>query len=181
MPTILTKHSRFSSQVRHSIQPLLALTAADIFVVIQGLADSTKNISHAELEKTIDFCAAGFDSVDQADRAAIIQKVASSTPDGTDAANASTSDDKVHTMAKLEEMKGSMSPEEKRAVDFIRARQVMRADDANNINTFTTDVIDGWTPNLERGKLTLLRAGPTKMDTASKENITPLPLVQATA
>ena len=131
---------------------------ADTFLVIQGIVDTTSTVSAEELSETIDFCAKGWANVQPEQRAAVLQKVASSVPTERKApADGEAPNDKTQTIKELRE---SLDPEEKRALDYIRARQMMRTEDSLHIGNFSTDAIDGLTPHLERGSLTLLKAMP---------------------
>lgn len=48
-----------------------------------------------------------------------------------------------------------LSPEQVRAVNHIRARRMMRTEDTINMESFGTDAIDGYVPNVVRGALGL--------------------------
>lgn len=45
-------------------------------------------------------------------------------------------------------------------MNYIRARQLMRTEDTMHMEHFSTDVIDGLAPVVERGALTLREATP---------------------
>ena len=139
---------------------------ADTFLVIQGIVDSTSTVSAEELSETIDFCAKGWTNVQPEQRAAVLQKVASSVPSEPNAtADGEAPNEKTQNIMESRE---SLDPEEERALDYIRARQIMRTEDSLHIGNFSTDAIDGLTPHLERGNLTLLKAMP-KADMAAVE------------
>ena len=55
-------------------------------------------------------------------------------------------------------MKESLSGEERRAMDYIRARQILRAEDAMQIGLFSTEAVDGLVPDMRHGQLTLMKA-----------------------
>lgn len=63
---------------------------------------------------------------------------------------------------KMKALEASMSPDELRILNTVRARQVIRSEDTLNIENFTTDTINGMAPKLERGSLTLVKAEPKK-------------------
>ena len=130
----------------------------EVHLVIQGLADSTNTVSHKELSETIDFCSHAWDSVDSTDSDAVRCKMAS-VPTATQC----TGDEKpqTHKKTSLSATAESWSFEEKQAKAYIQARQLMRTEDSLNLDNFTTDIIDGLRPNLERGNLTLLWVAPT--------------------
>jgi hypothetical protein len=60
-------------------------------------------------------------------------------------------DPNVETKEDLEKL----TDDELAILRTIRARQMMRSEDAMNIDTFTTDVIEGFVPRLVTGKLGL--------------------------
>lgn len=57
-------------------------------------------------------------------------------------------------------LKRDLSDEEVRVLQYIRARQLLRMEDTMHLQGFSTDVIDGLAPVLERGFLTLQEAMP---------------------
>ena len=127
-------------------------------------------MSAEELSETIDFCAKGWTNVQPEQRAAVLQKVASSiSPKPKATAVREAPNDQTQ---KVKDLRGSLDPEDKRALDYIRARQIMRTEDSMHIGNFSTDVIDGLTPHLERGNLTLLKAVP-KAEMAAVETNRP--------
>ena len=63
----------------------------------------------------------------------------------------------------LKVMRESLDPEEQRTLDLLLARHMLRIEDSTNIGSFTTDIIDGLKPNLERGNLTLSKVLSYKM------------------
>ena len=87
-------------------------------------------------------------------RAAVLQKMRSIV----DGASDEGVDESLQK--KLEAMKETLSGEEQRVMDYIRARQVLRTEDTMHIDNFSTDVINGLAPDLRRGKLTLVKAVP---------------------
>lgn len=62
-------------------------------------------------------------------------------------------DPNTETKADLEKL----TEDELTILKTIRARQMMRSEDAMNIDTFSNDAIDGLLPRLETGKLGLDR------------------------
>ena len=103
-------------------------------------------------------------------RAAVLQKVASSiSPEPKATAVREAPNNQTQ---KVKDLRESLDPEEKRALDYIRARQIMRTEDSMHIGNFSTDVIDGLMPHLERGYLTLLKAVP-KAEMAAVETNRP--------
>ena len=49
-------------------------------------------------------------------------------------------------------------------MNYIRARQLMRTEDTFHMENFSTDVIDGLVPHVEKGSLTLNRVVPLVED-----------------
>ncbi|KAL8896116.1 MAG: hypothetical protein Q9207_007870 [Kuettlingeria erythrocarpa] len=115
--------------------------------VIQGTADSSGEVSRDELGQTIDFCAKAWSSVQSEESTAMLRKVA--TTDNIDPGAAISHDQYQRS---LEVMTKSGDAEEQRVLDHILARHLLRMDDSKNIGSFTTDVIHGLRPNLERAE-----------------------------
>ncbi|KAL8722780.1 MAG: hypothetical protein Q9225_000791 [Loekoesia sp. 1 TL-2023] len=154
-------------QMRRQDQSILSAIDADNFdeafaafqPIIQGTADTTSTISHAKLDQTINFCANAFDSFHPEERAAVLDKMTSAIDKAVvDGTNTSSSDEDVQS--KINALRESLTPEEQGVLDYIRARHAMRTEDTLHIDSFTTDVIDGLAPRLERGNLTLVDAIP---------------------
>ncbi|KAI4175821.1 MAG: hypothetical protein LQ343_001434 [Gyalolechia ehrenbergii] len=130
------------------------------YPVIQGTADTTSTVSHTNLDQTIDFCANAFDSVHPEDRVKVLDKVATAIGenDGNEAYAPSLSEGE--TQSRIDTLRESLDPEEKKVLDFIRARRFIKTEETLDIDHFTTNVIDGMAPHLERGNLTLVNAKP---------------------
>ncbi|GKT46884.1 flavine halogenase aclH [Colletotrichum spaethianum] len=108
--------------------------------IIQGTADAANgNLSQEELNKTLEFCAHAFEPVNPETNKEKVMKVVQDAPDGSG-------------------YNPDLSPAEQNAVKHIRARKMMRTEDTYNINTFGTDSILGFVPNLVRGSLGLKRS-----------------------
>ncbi|OBR09776.1 RadH flavin-dependent halogenase [Colletotrichum higginsianum IMI 349063] len=108
--------------------------------IIQGTADAANgNLSQDELNKTLEFCAHAFEPVNPEANQEKVMKAVSAAPAGSD-------------------YNPDLSVEEQNAVNHIRARKMMRTEDTFNINTFGTDSIVGYVPNLVRGSLGLKKA-----------------------
>ena len=54
-------------------------------------------------------------------------------------------------------LEATLTEDETRILNTIRARQMLRSEDTMNIENLTADVIDGRRINLERGKLGLVK------------------------
>ncbi|KAI4120885.1 MAG: hypothetical protein LQ338_006702 [Usnochroma carphineum] len=117
--------------------------------VIQGTADSSA-VSHDELGQTIEFCAKAWRSVQPEERTTMLRKMATtcSIESGTEMSH-------DQYQKSLELMRRSADPEEQRVLDHMLARGMLRVEDSRNFGSFTTDIINGLKPNLERGNLTL--------------------------
>ena len=53
-----------------------------------------------------------------------------------------------------------LSEDELRILKTIRARQMLRTEDSMSIDSFTSDSLNGYSPLVQTGKLTLVKAGP---------------------
>lgn len=60
----------------------------------------------------------------------------------------------------FEKVKRDLTDEEVKVMNYIRARQLLRTEDTMHLEHFSTDVIDGLAPVVERGRLTLTEAVP---------------------
>ncbi|PON24531.1 hypothetical protein TGAM01_v206461 [Trichoderma gamsii] len=132
-------------QIRAQNEPVLSDFDEDNFdrafaffrPVIQGTADVDSKLCQAELSKTLEFCSNAFEPVKPEDRSSMLEKLGQN-PD---------------TAYQVD-----LSPQQRTVVDHIRARQMMRTEDTMNINSFGTDAINGFIPNLKKGGLGLVRA-----------------------
>ncbi|KAL8758951.1 MAG: hypothetical protein Q9199_001111 [Rusavskia elegans] len=124
-----------------------------------GTADVANGVSQSELSETIPFCANAWDSVKPEQRATILQKIQRTVEHYTGGTNL-PSDKTPDAGAILEKVKRNLSEEEVRVMNYIRARQLMRTEDTMHMEHFSTDVIDGLAPVVERGGLTLREATP---------------------
>ena len=128
-------------------------------VVIQGKADAdlSGKLTQDLVSKTVDFCFNAFAEVSPEARQAVIDKL-----------DSVKADPNVETKEDLEKL----TDDELAILRTIRARQMMRSEDAVNIDTFSTDVIEGFVPRLVTGRLGLSKvtsqngtAGPKHMET----------------
>lgn len=94
------------------------------------------------VSKTLDFCFNAFAQVTPDQRQAVLDKLESVKDDPT-----------TETQQDLEKL----TDDELAILCTIRARQMMRSEDAMNIDTFSNDAIDGLLPRLVTGKLGLDR------------------------
>ncbi|KAL3476354.1 FAD/NAD(P)-binding domain-containing protein [Aspergillus californicus] len=131
-------------QIRHQTEPVLSDFNEDGFdtafgffrPIIQGMADAdvSNRLTQSEVSKTVDFCLNAFKPVDEEKRRAVFAKMKDGETD-------------------LE----SLSEDELRILDTIRARQLLRTGDGLNIDNFSRDAIDGMVPRLKQGSLTLVK------------------------
>ena len=125
--------------------------------VIQGSADTDMGgkLTQGMVSKTLDFCFNAFAQVSPDQRQAVLDKLDSVKHDPS-----------TETKQDLEKL----TEDELAVLRTIRARQMMRSEDAMNIDTFSNDAIDGFLPRLVTGKLGLdrekeLARAPAHMET----------------
>ncbi|KAI1211406.1 FAD/NAD(P)-binding domain-containing protein [Annulohypoxylon truncatum] len=159
-----------TKQIRHSNEPVIHdfdeesfERAYDLFrPVIQGTVDvdaTTKTkLTQAEISKTVEFCFRSFADVPQEKKDALMEKLKGYGLGGG-------SDDEKTTKT-IEEVKEALTPEESQILDILRGRRMVRGEDSINLVNFTRDVIDGLIPNMERGKLSLVKACPVAPSSA---------------
>jgi hypothetical protein len=116
------------------------------YSVIQGTVDVKSRLTESEISETIDFCYRAFIPIPPEQKDAVLEKME----------KLGLNDDTLDSKTKGE-LESSMSTEEIRIMNSIRARQMLRSEDTINIDTFSTDTIGGLTANLERGKLGLVK------------------------
>ncbi|KAK3394798.1 hypothetical protein B0H63DRAFT_461993 [Podospora didyma] len=149
-------------QIRHQEDPVLSDFDEDNFdrafaffrPIIQGTADAHNNkLSQDELNKTLEFCAYAFEPVTTSDedREKAMDAAMKEAADGTG----------YHP---------DLSPEQLKAVKHIRARKMMRTEDTINMNSFGTDAIAGYVPNVVKGAL-----GLKKQVAVVNANAVPMP------
>lgn len=126
-------------------------------LVIQGTADAdaTGKLSQSEVSKTVEFCFKAFTHISPKQKDVLIQKLKRL---GIDA----EADDEA-TLKAINEMDKDLTPEESQVLDILRSRRMIR-EDGFNMDSFTLDSIDGLGPNMERGKLGLVRADTAKLN-----------------
>ncbi|TVY90420.1 Flavine halogenase [Lachnellula willkommii] len=141
-------------QIRNQEEPVLSDIDEDSFdrafarfqPIIQGTADISGTLTHAELSKKLDFCSTLLGSFPE-DRAKVPKKVLSSS-NGT---IESAADRQYQENTAL--FHTNLTAEKERVAEQIRARKIMRMEDATHLENFKTDVIDGFRPVLQRGVL----------------------------
>ncbi|KAI2472857.1 FAD/NAD(P)-binding domain-containing protein [Annulohypoxylon bovei var. microspora] len=153
-----------TKQIRHHNEPVIHdfdeesfERAFDLFrPIIQGTVDAdAKNkakLTQAEISKTVEFCFRSFADVPQEKKDALMDKLKSHGLEGK-------VEDEKSTRA-IEEIKEALTAEESQILDILRGRRMVRGEDSINLMNFTQDVIDGLAPNMERGKLGLVKATP---------------------
>ncbi|KAI9659491.1 MAG: hypothetical protein M1821_001749 [Bathelium mastoideum] len=139
-------------QIRRQDEPVLSDWDEDGFDVafdafrpiIQGVADADVGggLTQNEVVKTVDFCLNAFKETSPEERQKVFEKM--------QALNSNKQD-----MAPAKEDLEKLTEDELKIVNHIRARQMLRMEDTFNLNHFGQDAIDGFAPNLKRGKLGL--------------------------
>jgi hypothetical protein len=131
---------------------VVAEYSTDVFLVIQGTADADVGgrLTQGEVAQTVDFCLNAFKETSPEERQKVLDKMKS--------INGGASIQAKEDLEKL-------TPEELEILNHIRARQMLRMEDTFNLKHFGSDAIDGFAPNLVRGKLGLV---PKSSDSRSK-------------
>lgn len=106
----------------------------------------------------VEFCFQSFTDVPKEQSEALVQKLKNLGIDEE------TDGKKVQQVIK--ELQENLTLEESRILDILRARRMLRHEDAVNIRYFTLDSIDGLVPLLERGSLGLREAGPVNANSS---------------
>lgn len=128
--------------------------------VIQGTADVKGDLTQAELSKTVDFCLNAFADTEPEERAAVLRKV-----DGTGVETNGTNGDASMTGANKHTVnQDSLTEDELRVLKTIRARQMLRTEDTLNLDNWSSEVINGYSPNVRRGALGLNKAPEPEHD-----------------
>jgi hypothetical protein len=68
------------------------------------------------------------------------------------------------------ELEAYLSPEELHILNTVRAREMVRSEDTVNIDTFTSDIIDGRAVNMVRGSLGLISAEEAAKNAVKKSD-----------
>ncbi|KAF2420220.1 FAD/NAD(P)-binding domain-containing protein [Tothia fuscella] len=116
--------------------------------IIQGTADadSQGKLSQDEISKTIEFCARAFAPVSASEKEAVLQQME----------KLSLNENSEDNAEGLQELHAQMNDNERRIMDTIRGRRMLRSEDTMNIDNFAVDVVDGLQPNMVRGALGLV-------------------------
>lgn len=127
-------------------------------IVIQGIADADVGgkLTQGLVSKSVEFCFHAFQDVSPEARQAVLDKL-----------DRVKSDPKTETKEDLEKL----TEDELAVLRTIRARQMLRTEDAMNIESFSHDVIDGFVPRLIRGKLGLNKVQNHSADIKSSESL----------
>ncbi|KAI0101970.1 FAD/NAD(P)-binding domain-containing protein [Hypoxylon sp. NC0597] len=173
---ILESYTRFlliilssTKQIRNQNKPVIHdfdeesfERAFDLFrPIIQGTVDTDVKgeLTQEEISKAVEFCFRSFADVPSEKKDALVEKLKR--------LGLEDNDDVEKSAIAIEEMQKSLTPEESRILDVLRGRRMIRAEDSINLVNFTLDSIDGLVPNLERGKLGLIKATPAKNNSTS--------------
>ncbi len=125
-----------------------------MLLVIQGTVDTSRKLTQNEISKTVDFCFSAFQPAAREEREAVLRKVEGISINDSGSAQAKTKQGV--------DLEASLSADELRILNTIRARQMIRSEDTINIDNFNTDTIDGMVPNLKRGALGLATPPPAQ-------------------
>ncbi|KAL6355310.1 hypothetical protein LRP88_10896 [Fusarium phalaenopsidis] len=126
--------------------------------IMQGTvdADSRKTLSQTEVSKVLEFRFRASVYVPPEKKDALFEKLKKL---GVGAQGEAT------TAKELEDIKKHLTPEESQIVEILQSRRMIR-EDPFDIDSFTLDAIDGMAPNLEHGKLGLIKAKTARLDTS---------------
>lgn len=151
-------------QIREQDEPVLYdfdedsyARAFDLFrPVIQGTVDAGSNakLTQAEISKTVEFGFKAMTQISRDQKDALVQKLKSLT--------AESSGDEAKTLADIKKIEDGLTPDEQQVLNILRARRILRTEDAHTLDNFTLDVIDGLAPNMVRGSLGLLKPNAKK-------------------
>ncbi|KAI1416678.1 FAD/NAD(P)-binding domain-containing protein [Hypoxylon sp. FL1857] len=132
--------------------------------IIQGTvdADVKREVTQEEISNAVEFCFRSFADIPSEKKDALIQKLKGFGLDDVDEERKATA---------IDEIQKSLTPEESRILDVLRGRRMIRGEDSVNLVNLTLDSIDGLVPNLERGKLGLIKAIPVKANSAQLYSI----------
>jgi flavine halogenase len=106
-------------------------------------------LTQSEVNKTVDFCFNAFQDTTPEERQKVLDRLQQ--------LNGNT-DIPIETTEDIEKF----SEDELRILKHIRARQMLRLEDSFNLNHFSEDVIDGYAPNIKRGKLGIVARDAVK-------------------
>ena len=131
-----------------------------ISIVIQGTADAdvSGKLTYEKVAKAVDFGLHAYQATSSEAHHNFLEKVA--TINGNSSA---IPEDKEN----LEKLTEKLTEDELKILNHIRAKQMLRFEDTINLDHFGSVAIDGLTPNLKRGNLTLVAQGKGR-NTASK-------------
>ncbi|KAK6505858.1 hypothetical protein TWF481_007748 [Arthrobotrys musiformis] len=157
--------SSATKQIRQQHEPILQnmseegfQRAFDLFKpIIQGTADADveNKWSKADISKTLEFCFRAFAHVPPEKKESVFQKLKHLGFSSGNDANA------VH--GNLEDLRKHLTPDEIEILEILRSRRMVR-DDLFEMDSFTLDTIDGYAPNMVRGKLGLAKIEQAKID-----------------
>ncbi|MCJ1261614.1 hypothetical protein MMC22_001480 [Lobaria immixta] len=133
--------------------PSLLKSTITSFAVIQGTSDVNAKLSQEEISKTIDFCCKAFRPAEQEKEKSALKKLEAVGFEQDDSAGNA---DKPRQMVEM--LEATLTEDETRIVNTIRACQMIRAEDAMHIENLVADIVDGRRINLEHGSLGFAKA-----------------------
>ncbi|XXG96049.1 hypothetical protein Hte_002326 [Hypoxylon texense] len=155
-----------TKQIKHQNAPIIHDFDEETFErafelylpVIQGTvdADVKGKLTQEDVSKVVEFSFNAYADIPPEQRDSLVRKLKSLGIDDQD------NTEKISRT--IEEINESITPEESRILDVLRSQRMLRHEDTISIRNFKLDCIDGMAPNLERGKLGLVKAVPAKVD-----------------
>ncbi|UPL00461.1 hypothetical protein LCI18_011395 [Fusarium solani-melongenae] len=110
-------------------------------------------LSHTDVSKVLEFCFRAFVYVPPEKKDALFEKLKEL---GVGAQGEATT---------VEDINKHLTPEESQIIEILRSRRMIH-EYLFVIDSFTLDAIDGMAPNLDHGKLGLIKAKTAKLDTS---------------
>ncbi|KAI1760235.1 FAD/NAD(P)-binding domain-containing protein [Hypoxylon sp. FL1150] len=154
-----TKQIRYqNAPVIHDFDEETFERAFKLFLpIIQGTvdADTKGKLTQNDVSKVVEFSINAYADIPVEQKASLVQKLK----------NLMVGDDDKKNGLAIKKIKASLTAEESRVLDILRSQRMLRHEDAVFIHNFKLDCIDGMAPNLERGKLGLVKATPVKVST----------------
>ncbi|KAJ5688992.1 hypothetical protein N7462_003384 [Penicillium macrosclerotiorum] len=123
--------------------------------IIQGTSDVQAQLTESEISETINFCFKAFIPVSKEQKEEVLRKMENFE-------NINRNDESFHPRTRAD-FEASMSPDEARIMNTIRAREMLRSEDTINIDTFSVETINGLTVYLQRGQLSLVKPSGRKV------------------
>ncbi|RMZ75371.1 hypothetical protein DV737_g5306, partial [Chaetothyriales sp. CBS 132003] len=159
-------------QIRRSNQPVLSDLDEEGFErafaffrpIIQGTADVTNaKLTQEELCNTIDFCLNAFKHNAPEDVETVMKKIAANKEGAEEQLQQG-----IDTTAKALLDSEGLTEQELQVVKGIMAKKMLQRGNLINVDSFGTDLVDGYAPRLKRGEL-----GLRKPQDSASESVAP--------